>query len=712
MVDYDNPADAQETAQAAVNGAAPPPEIPAAEKALVKRWLRTIKGDAAHWKDVFARMEKCEELAAEGADEQYLKSDQYVVPIITRHINQSVAQLYAKNPRAAAARRKRLMYQLWDGKPESIQSAMQAVAPPVDAGSGLPYPPDPVTGGILDIRTGQPWQPDPNAVALLEEVQAVAAQNAMLDKLATTLELTWDYFTSEQGAGFKEQMKLLVRMAKTCGVGYVKLAFQRELQPRPELAAGIDDATTQLSALAQLQEKASRPPGDGGMEADSADSAQKGFLERQLSETESVIAREGPVFDFPHPTEIIPSKKLRHLKTWTGAPHLTRVFHKTPDEIQALYGVDIRGRYTEYAKSEGGETKEEGYACVYEVEHKEAGQTFAVCVGYPGFLRQPGPPDTRLERFYTYFALVFNEPASKRKPFPPSDVWLLRHTQAAYNLSREGLREHRRANRPKYFTKKGKLSREDKNKLANAEAHSVIELQGLQQGEDVKTAIQRPDLAPIDPAMYDTRGYFEDMLRTVGAQEANLGGTSSATATESSIAEQSRSASMADNVDDLDDMLTALAKAFGQLCLLELSKDTVTQIAGPGAVWPDAAMSREDIARDLLLEIKAGSNGRPNRAADIANMERAWPILSNLPGMNPQPVAKKIAHLLDIELEDLYVEGLPSFTAMNALMGKPAPMGAEPTMQGPAGAANAPQPPGMNAGGQPAYPALAPPIPA
>lgn len=713
MVTEDDRAPLMEQASAAAAGASDKREVPEAERLLAARWLKTIKADKKHWEPVFKRMHECEQLAAEGADEKYIATDQYVVPIITRHINQSVSQLYAKDPRATATRRKRLMYSIWDGKPDSLQAAMMAIQPPAPG----TMPDDPFTGGPLDPATGQPWAPDPNAVALVEEVKAAIAENAMTDKLATGMELLWNYFTGEQGAGFKEQMKLLVRVTKTCGVGYVKLAFQRELQPRPELAAGIDDTTSQIASLDLLQQKAQKPEGDGGFGKDSADAAQLASLESQLSNTQDIVVREGPIFDFPHPTEIIPSKKLRHLKTFMGAPHVTREFHKSCDEILKIYDVDIKGRYTSYGVDSDGKAtnasdKEDGLACVYEVEDKENGQTFALCEGYPGFLRVPGTPDTRIERFYSYFPLVFNEPASKKKPFPPSDVWLLRHTQGSYNIARESLREHRKANRPKYFTKKGSLSTADKAKIAGHEAHAIIELANLQQGQDVKTVIQRPDLAPIDPALYDVRILFDDMLRTVGAQEANLGGTSSSTATESSIAEQSRSASMADNVDDLDDLLTSLAKAFGQLCLLELSKETVVQIVGPGAVWPDSPLSREEIARDLLLEIKAGSSGRPNRAADIANMERAWPILSNLPGMNPQPVAKKIAHLLDIDLEELYVEGLPSFTAMNALMGKPDPMSGDPNAQGPAGAANAPVPPGQPGGGQPAYPAGNSPIPA
>jgi hypothetical protein len=704
MVDEETPV-AVQAASDALSGA---DKIPPERKALVSRWLREIKADKQHWKPVFERMEKCEQLAAEGADDKYVESDQYVVPIIVRHVNQSVAQLYAKDPRATATRRKRLLYAVWDGKPDSLAAAMQAMAPPVE------MPTDPITGGPLDPATAQPWQPDPQAVALLQEVQAGAAEMARVDKMAATVELLWKYYTGEQGSGFKEKMKLLVRRAKIHGVGYVKLAFQRELTPRPEAAAGIDDSTTQLTRLDQLTAGLQRPESENGYGPESAEAEAANLITGQLQAQEEIVVREGPIFDFPSGCDIIPSRKLKHLKTFTGAPHVTHEFHKSAAEIERIYGVDIRAKAAPYNEAEARNTEkkhtEETLYCVWEVQDKSSGQFMTLCDGYYDFLKAPAEPDTRIERFWTLFPLVFNEVENRKKPFPPSDVWLLRHTQQGYNVSREGLREHRQANRPGHVTGKGKLAKIDKDKLTSRGPHEVIELQGLQTGMKVEDLLQRLPHNPIDPALYDTRGFFEDVLRTVGAQEANLGGTSSSTATESSIAEQSRSASLADNVDDLDDLLTALAKAFGQLCFLELGKETVQQIVGPGAVWPDLPQTREEVARDLLLEIKAGSSGRPNKAADLANLERAWPVLSATPGINPQPVAKKLAHLLDIDVEELYVEGLPSFNAMNALMGKPEPTSADPMAQGGMGAANAPSQPAPPQAGQPAYPAASGPI--
>src|SRR3546814_6027780 len=93
---------------------------------------------------------------------------------------------------------------------------------------------------------------------------------------------------------------------------------------------------------------------------------------------------------------------------------------------------------------------------------------------------------------------------------------------------------------------------------------------------------------------------------------ANLGGAAGATATESSIAEGSRISSLESNTDDLDELLTTLARATGQLMLMELSVEKVIEIVGPGAAWPN--LDREAIVSEIFLEIGAGSSGRPNAA--------------------------------------------------------------------------------------------------
>jgi hypothetical protein len=127
-------------------------------------------------------------------------------------------------------------------------------------------------------------------------------------------------------------------------------------------------------------------------------------------------------------------------------------------------------------------------------------------------------------------------------------------------------------------------------------------------------------------------------------------------------------------------------------------------------------LTREQINKDLMLEIKAGSSGRPNAAAEAAKLERVTPMLVQLPGINPEPLARKYGAIVDIPIDELYIEGIPSITAMNAAMSKTAggPSGTQPGTGDPAtdpgaqggeGGDNAPAPAQGNEGAQPAYPA-------
>ena len=138
---------------------------------------------------------------------------------------------------------------------------------------------------------------------------------------------------------------------------------------------------------------------------------------------------------------------------------------------------------------------------------------------------------------------------------------------------------------------------------------------------------------------------------------------------------------------------------------------------GPGGVGPDVRATREEAAKELQLEIKDGSSGKPNRAVELANMERGMPFLLQLPSVNPEPVARKYVDLLELgPLDEVIAEGVPSITAINAMMSKAAGQAAtgnpatDPASQGGQGAQNAPGPQQHEGppGPQPGFPATAP----
>jgi hypothetical protein len=154
----------------------------------------------------------------------------------------------------------------------------------------------------------------------------------------------------------------------------------------------------------------------------------------------------------------------------------------------------------------------------------------------------------------------------------------------------------------------------------------------------------------------------------VGQSDSSIGSaTSGVTATGDSIAEQNRTVALASNVDDLDDMMIELSRSAGQILLMEMSNETVMKIVGPGAVWP--SLSNQEIADELLLEVEAGSSGRPNKAAEVANIERITPLLLQIPGVRPDWLVKQLITRLDdrIDPTDAIASGLPSIIAQNVM---------------------------------------------
>jgi hypothetical protein len=669
-------------------------DVPPARRALVKQWLDRIKAAKEHHKNAFKRMRENMDFAARGADKSWVESGRYTVPILNRHINLAVSQLYAKNPTAIAKRKRKLLYSVWDGRPDSAQAAMESA--------------------LLG---------DPNALAIVQEIMAAQQFMLLTDRMGETMVTLWNYYLSEQEYNYKQQLKAMVRRTKVTGVGYVKLGFQRLLEPRPEITGRISDVTSQISALeAGLKDMA-----EGEIDEESPRMEELRTLLRDLQGQEMLIAREGPVLDFPRSTEIIIDPACRHLKSLAGARWLAHEFEMTADDIMEVYKVDVKSTATCYHTDgrvwdsrPGEDDREKVKHRVYEVQDKRNRQCLVVVDGHPDFIKEPYPPDVKIERFWTIFPLVFNEIEHEDDLYPPSDVELARHPQNEYNRSREALRQHRIAARP-YYVVGGGLDEEVQKKLAQHADHEIIVVPTLLEGQKASDLVQAGPTAPIDPNLYEVEMVFNDMLRSVGSQEANFGSVSNGTATESSIAENSRSASLDDNIDDLDEMLTDLARSMGQLMLSELSKDTVIEIAGPGAVWPDMPMSREEANKDLILEIEVGSSGRPNQAAELAKQERGVPILLQVPGIAPAPVAKRLGALLGYDVEELIAEGLPSITAINAMMAKMgagmgAAPGAEPTgdpatdpaQQGSEGATNAPSTVTNEPGPQPGFPAPAP----
>lgn len=662
------------------------------ERDVVAELTDRIKADYAHHKPAFEKMREDMAYARTGAGKKY-SDKKYVANITGRHVNQKVAALYAKNPKATAERRPRLDFVLWDENEDTLLQALLLVQ------QGM--------GGGVDPATQMPVAAmDPmfsQAFALVQDYQRGMQFRQQVERFGTTLELLFAYFTDEQSpVDFKTSMKQLVRRSLTTGVGYCVLGFQREFREDAHIADRIADFRSQIEHLRVMVEES-----QDAEDPEAETKQRKAELQmKALQEQKYVLSREGLVFEFPSATRVIPDKKTRNLVGFVGARWLTIEYLYTPHEVKKFFRVDLdRDQYKprredgtsedphQLAFSFDGKPEAEDLVCVWQHFDREAGVVYYLADGYGAFLREPAAPDIYVEDFWPVFALTFNEVEDEENLYPPSDVRLMRSMQDDYNDARQGRREHRKAARPRFWSRSGALDDESKQRVQQSQPFDVSEI-AMAEGkfEDNFGTLPVPG---VDPNLYETDTLFTDVQISVGAQEAQFGAVAKATATESSIAEGSRIASVDSNVEDLDAFLTRIARASGQILANEMSQESVVEIVGPGAEWPELTL--DQIAREVSLKIEAGSSGKPNQAQEIRNWKEMLPFLIQMPNIAPTWLAKESLRRLDdrMDLTEALTENMPAIVAQNR-MAQPAigdPM-SDPAQQGDAGADNGPQAPG------------------
>lgn len=696
-------------------------QSPEHRKQLAKEIIATIKADKAHHEKAFKRMRRDMHVAMWGAEKEW-SDDNYKANIAGRHVKQKTAALYAKNPKATARRREQMDFMVWDENPASLQLAVQTIQAAEIAlmeAQAVPAIADPLTG---EIRLPEPELPPgfEQAQALMADFQQGYARRQMYDKIGKTLELLFQYYMDQQQPiDFKRGMKMTVRRANTTGVGYVELGFQRETGPRPGLTEQLADARARLDHLRVLAERLQ----EGDLDEDAAERAELELSIQALTQEPEIVLREGLVVDYPQSTKVIPDKLTKSLDGFIGARHIAIEYTYTVDEVREIFGADLKDGYTGYTTNAGSSReistndvtdedyewsppgeKNKGMVCVWKYYDKPTGLVYYVADGYPDFLREPAPPDVFVETFWPVFALTFNAVESEEELYPPSDVSLMMDMQREHNRSRQGMREHREAARPRWVYANGSFgNEEDPLVLKNLRPFQAAGL-SMDPAAKIGDILQAIPVPGVDPNLYETGQIFGDTQLVVGTQEAQFGGVSKATATESAIAANSTTSSDGSAIDDLDAFLTVIARSAGQILQREMTEDIVKEIVGPGAVWPE--MTLAEIAGEVYLEVAAGSTGKPNQAVEINNLERLLPILIQLPSINQEELAREVLRRLDdrMDLTKMIVAGVPSIVAQNQnAQPSPADPMANPNMQGPEGSANGEAPPAGPGGSGPAF---------
>lgn len=627
-----------------------PQDMQTRDSAVVSLWTSRIKRAKDRFKHDFKRMRENMNFAAglQWQGQKIMDCKQYVANLTNREVNSKVASLYAKNPTAEYQRRPRMDFALYDGHLESIM---------------------PIVQGAMSNPNGMIGMP-PQAQALLADFAHGMTERQMIDKVGKSLEILFQFQLDEQDeeeGEFKLQMKQLVRRVITCGVGYTRVSFARDIEA---LVTSTGVANTMINRAQQAKAILEQmEAGDINETSPHVQQLQNLFsslsinLQQQL---QSPDIKERLVFDFIPSTSIIVDPKCRSLKGFVGARWIAQEFVMPLKDINAIFETDISisGGAKQYVAGQEktqpapGDKKKDDQdvnICMWEVLDKTSKTHFFIVDGYNKFVQDPQPLTPDLQGFWPIASLTFNdvevEDGQEATIYPPSDVQLIKPAQKEINRSRNELMKHRKANAPGYLASKGLLTSDDKQRLENAPSNAVTELEGIPTGTPIDKVIVPRQNVQIQPVLYDTAPQMQDIQLAVGSQQENLGAVNpKGTATGQTIAEQSRLTVTTSNVDDLDDFLSTLAKIGGQLLMKEMQVDTVKRIVGPGCAWPQQAQTREDFCNQIFLMTKAASSGRPNKAIELRNWQIVAPILQGM-GANPQFMVRETLRRLDDQLD-------------------------------------------------------------
>ena len=619
------------------------------ELALVKQWQDKIIRAKRFWEDDFKRMRENMRFVSglQWPGQARVQIDKYVNNIALRMVNQKVASLYAKNPTFVAQPIERLNYTIWDGEMESLLEAGQMAQ--------------------QILSTGQPLPPELSM--FFADIEAGKMRELLVKKVGDSMTKVFNYSIRSQKPEFKQQLKQVVRRAVICCVGFGRPVFCKDgsgyTQP-----SSIEHKSGQTELAARAQEILKEQQ-EGEVDESSATIGTLKSLALSLqTQGAQFNLPERLDFDFPTATSVIVDPSCRSLVDFVGASWIAQEYCLPVEEVNSIFGVDIEVGTGNSANEVNPATAdsslvngldnksaffEKKKVTLWEVFDKNTETRFFICDGWKNYVLPPEVPTPSVSGFWPIFALLFNEMevaedddnGARTSPYPPSDVQTIVSAQREWNRTREDLRDQRRANAPVWMCRKGMLTAGDKEKIANAVPNEVIELEGIPPDMPLEKFFVRRPVAPIDPAMYDTAPLEQDIMLGGGMQQANIGPAQpNVTATVGSIAEQSRLNVSASNIDDLDGFLSRLAQAGGEMLLQAMSVQTVKQIAGDGAVWPDQPETRAQFLNEVFLNIEAASSGRPNKAIDIANWRDLAPLMLQA-GANPIGVVNETAKRLD-----------------------------------------------------------------
>lgn len=430
-------------------------------------------------------------------------------------------------------------------------------------------------------------------------------------------------------AELKKRAKAAVRAAQTCGIGWLKVTYQRDKRSDPLILQRINDTQDNLQRIEHLL----REIKEGDECADYE--AKRDELKHQIAalhKQAEVTVAEGLCIDLWPTEDVLVDACVRAFDTYTEYPLAMGVWY-TKDKFGETFGRQPDTVATEYflkggekGKEQEGRDKEPTKAKyrVWEIWDKPSNTVYTVTEGEQRWTRAPYQPDKVGERWHSLFALAFNLVDGQFEPL--SDVELLEELQREYEDTRNKFAEHREKSKPHYVADIAMEERDIRRKQYAELGEIVLVDAG---GKPLKDVFQAAEMLPVNPALYDVGPIRADVELVSGMGDAARGTVQRAkTLGEAEILEASLASRTGERQDVIEDLIQEIATYAAEIQLQELTPQQAQRLAGPSAVWP--AMNKRDVFEMVTIEIRAGTSGKPNKQRDQQQWLQLLPELREL----------------------------------------------------------------------------------
>lgn len=467
---------------------------------------------------------------------------------------------------------------------------------------------------------------------------------------ARTLELVLNRYAI-RGTQLKARGKEAVRASLTSTTGWVKVIFQRDKREDPLVRNSINDAQDNVLRIEQLLRETKDEGAGANYQAQMAELKQQ--IEALQGQVEVTVS-EGLVVDNVQPEHmLILDASVKTIDEYAQASAIAHGVYMTVRAYKAQFGgkepPQKATRYSNGEEDEPSTDRKEGMdpddelVLVWEVWSKDELTVYTQCSGASEYCREPYQPLTLGAQWYPFFPLQLWRVNGYL--YARALVDNLIELVEEYNTRRTVAAEHRRKNMPVRLLNKGSgITDADVTRIN--ERGAGTDVIAIEADPEKPLSNQLGQLAEIayNRDMYDTGDILRDIEMVSGAQDASRGGVNQAkTATEAEIMAMGMQSRTSEQLDTIEDWLTAILSYCAQLLLLNLTPEAVQAKFGKTAVWP--ALSKKELFEQVMVQIRAGSTSKPNKMRERDQWLQFLPQLQEAIG--------KIGELREAGMEDM-----------------------------------------------------------